>query len=213
MASCADLRVTTTGPSDRGPAVKGPQRTSSQGRPVRSTGATDAGASRISTGGRCRSPLGDGAAGSTSESRPTKAAKASRAGMERRQIRDGTPLNSVTSSSTPTRARRQRGPAITGVTKNARVHSSFRRGSSRCSQLNPSAPEVSTYCPMGIWRSQSISCGQLRGVPDPAPRRAAVCLARRAESACPQSQAPPSAAAPRSGGRCRQTAWDHSQTA
>ena len=160
IPSSAERRVTTSGPKGTGPSCTGPQRSSSQARPLRSGGAPDpgwvGGSSRSSSGGRCRVARPVPPAGSRVVSSPTSTASNSRRGRLRRQIRRGRPLTRVSRSSRPTRASRQRGPAKIGVTRKATVQASLSRGSIRFSQLPRPGPPSSTYWPIGSWRSQSI---------------------------------------------------------
>ena len=154
MPSSAERRVITRGPRGTGPSCSGPQRSSSQGVPLRLTGSPPGGTGtrRSSAGGRCSWAGATPPAGSRADSTPTSRARASNTGKLCRQRRQGSPLKAVTSNSSPTRARRQPGPARIGVSRKARVQASFRRGSRPRSQL----PVPSTYWPMGSCRNQSI---------------------------------------------------------
>ena len=136
MPRVADLRVMTSGPKAVDPNFRGPQFTTSQGSPARLGAGLPGGPglSRNSLGGRCRLPGGVVLAGSRAPRSPTARARAIRPGRLRRQSRRGRPLARVISSSRPTKARRQKGPARIGVSRKARVQANLRRGSSRCSQ-------------------------------------------------------------------------------
>ena len=155
MPNSPERRVTTRGPKATGPTFRGPQCTSSQLRPVWLGGrpSAPAGAKRSSVGGRLGLAALPLPAGSRAERQPTNRARASSRGRLRRHRRQERPLRAVTSSSRPTRARRQRGPARIGVSRKARVQASFWRASSWRNQL----PLPGTYWPIGICRSQSIS--------------------------------------------------------
>ena len=142
------IRVDVRSPSSREArsTISGPSSNSTQDGPCSA-------ASGSSWAERSARVAGGSAAGNSIDSVPRARDSRVSSSSERHQMRRGRPETNVSSSNATTSPSRQSGPASTGVSRNTNDQASFRRGSSRRSQ--PSRP--STYCPIGICRSQSMA--------------------------------------------------------
>ena len=128
----------------------GPRFSSSQRAPACAGAGLPGGTgtSCNSWGGRCSAAAGNSRTGRVAASPPTNKHRASSSGKLRRHSPQGLPQPRVISNKASTSDSRQMGPARIGLSKKARVQSSFRRGSSRHSQAPPPSCSA-TYWPIG----------------------------------------------------------------